>query len=86
MSESKERLLDDRESFDYDDSTVESHDELRRKLSNISFTDSPSLRKYLTIAAYAWAALCTIPALLFLVQLVSTNVSTVSGSRICTAS
>lgn len=81
MSESKERLLDGRESFDYDDSTVEDHEELRRKVSNLSFTDSPSLRRYLTIAAYAWAAVCTIPALMFFVQFVSSNVSTPQALR-----
>jgi len=69
---SKEHLLGDAESSYHDDSSSfnDDHSESRR-LSNSSITKSPSFWRYLTIAAYSWAALSTIPAVLYGVQLIA---------------
>jgi hypothetical protein len=74
MSESREHLLTEAESSYRDSSSPDDRLPLRRRVSEASFTKSPSLWKYARLAAYTWAALCTVPALLFLVDTASRNV------------
>lgn len=71
MSEAKEHLLGEEYELESEDNPAGSDVALHRNTSDTSFVKSPSLKKYLTLAAYAWAALCTIPALLFFIRLAS---------------
>lgn len=72
MSEVKEHLLGDEHELEFEDSptgneNTGNHDTLYDRTTN--FLRSPSLARYFTIAAYVWAALCTIPALIFFIRL-----------------
>jgi hypothetical protein len=73
MSESKEHLLADAESSYHDASTADEHLSLHRQMSGAGLTKSLSFWKCLRIAAYTWAVLCTVPALLFLVDTISND-------------
>jgi len=72
MSEVKEHLLGDEHELEFEDSPTGSEnsgndDTLYHRTAD--FLKSPSLARYLTLAAYVWAALCTIPALIFFIRL-----------------
>jgi len=73
LDTSKEHLLSDAESSSYHDDSSSSNDDHseERRLSYSSITKSPSFWRYLTIAAYSWAILCTVPAVLYGVNLVA---------------
>jgi len=67
MSEVKEHLLGDEQELEFEDSPTDDDNTVYHWVTN--FLKSPSLARYLTITAYVWAALCTIPALIFFIRL-----------------
>jgi len=64
MSEVKEHLLGDEHELEFEDAPSGNDTKV-----TTNFFKSPSLARYMAIAAYSWAALCTIPALIFFIRL-----------------
>jgi len=69
MSDVKDHLLGGEHKLEFEDGPARDGTSARRQTFIPSFLKSPSLQIYVTIAAYTWAILCTIPALLFFVRL-----------------